>query len=440
MAVLRDPKVSVAPAYKRDRRQLRNPQHPYTLRIRPYQIQPFAIAAVLPGETMESALIQDRALTDPLVVSTKLQGWWFEHWLFYVKHRDLGDPATYLTPDTISHVMTNFVLDPDNVDLDIIRDADGNAWTYCFPNGVDWLLQCTQRIVEEYFRDPGENWNSFTLDGVPMSRIRGYRQSDWAERLTLASQKRTDESGFVLNPTGDDLHPREMMDRWAHWQTLRENGLMDMDYNDYIKTYGSATREDETSVNLHRPELIKHCRTWQFPTNVVGSAGVASTQVSWETRERCDKAFRFNEPGFIVGLCCARPKVYFGNQQGSISGLLDHYLQWLPAVLQDNYEASYKLVDDLAGPLAAIMTEDYWLDIRDLYLHGEQFTNFNTTFADSVGVVDLPAVDANRRYASSTDIERFFVTPATVNKITVDGVLDLSIKGHQRKTVDGVVI
>jgi len=437
MAVKRDPRVQVAPAM-RERRQLRSPQHPFSLKIRPYQIQPFAIVPVLPGETLESLLLQSRSISDPLKTDTKLVGWWQEHMLFYVKHRDLGDPTTYLTPGSTSYVMQNFVLDPDNVNLDSLRDADGNAWTYCFAGGVDWLLECTKRVVEEYFRDENENWNSFTLDGVPQAKIRGYRQSDWAERLTLASQKRTDESDFdVLGGTGE-LHPREALDRWAHWQTLRENGLMDMDYHDYIKTYGSSTREEETSVNLHRPELIKHCRSWQFPTNVVGTTGVASSQVTWETKERVDKAFRFNEPGFIVGYTVVRPKVYFGNQEGTISGLLDHTLMWLPAILQDNYERAYKLVDDAAGPLKTIMTEDYWIDMRDLYLYGEQFTNYYAP--DVVGTVDLPTATNNRRYALSADIDRFFNAASPANKIWVDGVLDLSIKGHQRKTVEGTII
>lgn len=436
MAVRRDPKVVVAPAYQRQRRQLRSPQHPFSIKFRPYQIQPFAIAPVLPGETLESALIQSRALSDPLAVATKLVGWWAEHFLFYVKHRDLGNPTDYLTPGTVAYAMNNFVLDPDNVNLNLMRDADGNGWTYCFNNGVDWLLECTKRVVEEYFRDENENWNSFVLDGVPQAKIRGYRQSDFAERLTLQSQKRTDESSFNLIQ-GGVLQPRDMEERYQHWMVLRENGLMDMDYQDYIKTYGSATREEETSVNLHRPELIKHCRSWQFPTNVVGPSGVASTQVTWETRERIDKAFRFNEPGFIVGYTVVRPKVYLGNQEGTATGLLDHTLMWLPAILQDNYERAYKQVAHTAGPFQTILTEDYWLDMRDLYLSGEQFTNYYAP--DVVGTVDLPTVTGQRRYATATDIDRFFVGPAN-NKIWMDGVLDLSIKGMQRKTVEGTII
>lgn len=435
--VKRDPQVRIANEM-RVQRKMRNPVHPFTLKVRPYQLQPFLIAPVLPGETLKSGLIQARALSDPLNTVTKLTGWWMESALFYVKHRDLGDATTYLTPGTTSYAVQNFVLQPDTVNLDSLRDADGNAWTYCYPNGVDWLLQCMQRIVGEYFRDPGEDWNTYAIDGVPQAGIRGLRQSDWAERLTLAANKRTDEEDFdVLGGTGE-LHPRAAMDMWSHWQTLRENGLMDMDYNNWIKTYGSGTREDEVSPNLHRPELLDHQRVFQFPTNVVGSNGVASSNLTFELKQRIDKSYRFNEPGFLVGLVWFRPKVYFINQEGSLSGSLDTVLDWLPAVLNENQEASYKMFDDTAGPLATVMTQDYWYDPRDLYLYGEQFTNF--AIGAAAPGVTLPTVDGNRRYASTTDIDRFFAAASPANKILLDGVADIGILGHQRKHTDNVII
>lgn len=67
----------------------RRPSHQFQLRTRPWQLQPCVMALVLPGETMENALIQYRAVTD--LIKNPLVGWWSEFYLFYVKLSDLDD-------------------------------------------------------------------------------------------------------------------------------------------------------------------------------------------------------------------------------------------------------------------------------------------------------------------------------------------------------------
>lgn len=81
--------VGLAPAYQRSDRRARRPQHTFNIRWRPFQIQPFVLAPVLPGETLKNALIQAQIWSDPLGVAMKNSGWWLECFLFYVKHRDL---------------------------------------------------------------------------------------------------------------------------------------------------------------------------------------------------------------------------------------------------------------------------------------------------------------------------------------------------------------
>ena len=78
--------LAMAPA-RRTGRVTRGPRHSFNLRHRPFQIQPFLLAPVLPGETMKSLLLQSRAVTSP--ISNPLVGWWLEYYVFYVKHRDL---------------------------------------------------------------------------------------------------------------------------------------------------------------------------------------------------------------------------------------------------------------------------------------------------------------------------------------------------------------
>ena len=70
----------------------RRPKHKFALRHRPFVIQPFMIAPVLPGETLKMAMIQSWAVTDPL--ASPLIGWTLEHSIFYVKIRDLNERDT----------------------------------------------------------------------------------------------------------------------------------------------------------------------------------------------------------------------------------------------------------------------------------------------------------------------------------------------------------
>ena len=123
MATVRDPRVRLADAY-RVKRINRSPRHPHTLRVRPYQLQPFMIAPVLPGETMKSLILQNRVVTDPIVAP--LVGWWCEHFYFYVKHRDL----------TARDTIVGMHLNPAQ-SIAGITTAAANVKTYFAGNGID---------------------------------------------------------------------------------------------------------------------------------------------------------------------------------------------------------------------------------------------------------------------------------------------------------------
>ena len=126
MVTTRDPRVQMSPAYQMKGRTLRRPQHPFSLMIRPFQLQPFSIAPVLPGETLKNLLTQARVVTDPLNPLTRVVGWWCEHYYFYVKHRDLSEGA-------VRDAVTAFVNDP-TPDLSPLVSGSGNAWTYAYPD------------------------------------------------------------------------------------------------------------------------------------------------------------------------------------------------------------------------------------------------------------------------------------------------------------------
>ena len=85
-------------------RKTRRPTHPFQVRHLPFQIQPFLIAPVLPGETMEFGNLQSRCVVDP--IKSPFVGWWLEHYVFYVPHLSMPGAADWermvLEPDFVS--------------------------------------------------------------------------------------------------------------------------------------------------------------------------------------------------------------------------------------------------------------------------------------------------------------------------------------------------
>ena len=83
-------RVQVVQQQARVQRKPRSPKHSYYISHRPFQITPFMIAPVLPGETLKNLNVQGRAISDPLAVGMgNILPWWHEFFFFYVKLRDL---------------------------------------------------------------------------------------------------------------------------------------------------------------------------------------------------------------------------------------------------------------------------------------------------------------------------------------------------------------
>lgn len=380
----------------------RSPKHKFQLRTRPYVIQPFVIAPVLPHETMKNALLQARVVSDP--VKNPLIGWWKEYHLFYVKHRDLD-------------------IRDDLVDLMLQPDANLNAHavaakvdTYHKGGTIDWVQQCLDRVVRMYFRDE-EDDALHTVDGMPLAQIEG---NSWLDSLT----------DTTLLDAGDPIEGsnNEQLDLMqAQWEHMRALQMTDMSYEDWLATFG--VRKPKTE--LHHPELIRSIRTWQYPSNTVDPAtGAPTSALSWSIAERADKDRYFTEPGFIFGVTIARPKIYFNRQQSAGVSMMTNALNWLPAIMKDHPFTSLKEFANNAGPLAT-STNGYWVDIRDLLVYGDQFVNFAFTATDA-GMVALPTAGLEKRYVSDADIDALFVTPETKGLVREDGVISFLIHGAQQ--------
>lgn len=403
MAVRRDPVVRVAKPYQGVKRKPRNPAHPFQLRTKPFQIQPFMLSPVLPGETLTNLVLQSRVVTKP--IKHPLVGWWTEYFFFYVKLKDI---QAHLEGPNMTGFVDEMVTAPGTYDPAPLRAAADPK--YYHAGGTPWAKYAMRTVVEYYFRDEGEDWDHALIDGLPIAQYSG---KNYTDSLTLASAKRTDRDvNLDLNDDGN-ITVQEMYDAQSEWQALRDAGLETLDYEDWLRTFGvQAPEEVPESFNRYRPELIRFYRNWAYPTNTVEpTTGVPSSAVSWVNAFRADKNRRFQEPGFIIGLNVTKPKVYLKDAKGSLASYMEVLENWLPALSHDRYEKGFLEFAANAGPLggkfgATPGTEGYWLDLRDLLTHGDQFVNF--ALDDVSSALSVITKDGQTRYPSSAEVDGLF--------------------------------
>ena len=399
--------ISMSPqAIGRTGRVMRRPQHTFQLRAKPFTIQPFLIAPVLPGETLKSGEFQARVVSDP--VKNKLVGWWCEHYFFYVKHRDLDGRDTF----------TDMMIDP-STSLAAFNAAAVEK-TYHAGPGINWTAQCLTAVVRDYFREENEATAIVTIDGMPAAKI---NNSSWMQSL-MDETVITEGTAPGAGETEEVIAENQRTYEW-----LRANQLTNLTYEDFLRTYGvNIPKKDE----LHRPELIRYSREWQYPVNTVEpSTGVPSSALSWAIRERMDKDRFFKEPGFIFGVQVTRPKVYYGRQYGAGVSMLDSALMWLPAALKADVWVSLREYANNAGPLNGVSdpTNGYIVDVRDLFLYGDQFINYSMADTES-NFVGLPTAALEHLYPSETDVDALFVNSAA-EYVRSDGIVSLQILGTQ---------
>lgn len=402
----------------RTQRKMRRPQHRHYLEHRPWQLQPFLIAPVLPGETMKNLSLQSRVISDPLAVGPgNILPWWVEHFFFYVKLRDLDMredvEAMMLTGAALPHVQ-----------------AAAEPKYFHAGNGVNWLKHCLKRIVEEYFRDEGEAWNNADIDGLPTQSVikRGYNWSQSlisSDRLAAATP---DDQQMPSYPVADPAYMEQ-------YEAMRAMGAIqsEMTFEDWLGTFGIRGPE---AVEAHKPELIRHFSDWAYPSNTVDPAtGLPSGAASFSVVGRADKDRFFEEPGFIVGVTSVRPKVFMGNQKGTASIMLDDWKAWLPALMRDQPHTSVReLAGGTAAPTGPLRNQDadgYWVDARDLYLYGDEFRSVDLGGYSPA----LPDAQSEYRWGNAAMADALFAKP-TANKFRQDGVTSLHILGHQTTSTD----
>jgi len=382
----------------------RRPKHKFAVRHKPFVIQPFAIAPVLPAETLNMAMIQSRAITDPL--ASPLIGWTLEHSIFFVKIRDLNER------DTLDDLFIN-----PTANVSALNSAASDVY-YHPGNSPNYTSMALRRIVETYFRNEGETWNNADVGGMPTASV---LDQMWMDSLVDT----TDLADGGVIPAGSTGEATDkLLDAYEY---LRSMSLTKMSFEDYCRTFGVTISRSE----VHKPELIHRWREWTYPSNTIDPlTGAPTSACSWAVEQVTRDKKLFKEPGFIVGVTLARPKVYFQNLKGSLAHFLDNGLSWLPAIMRDQPETSLREFAKATGPVSGPPTNDYWVDMRDLFLYGDQFVNFLKTDAAS-NLIGGPTAALVRRFVTSADIDECFKS-GSANLVKQDGVLSLHIAGAER--------
>lgn len=413
----------------RARRTSRRPNHNFYLEHRPWQIQPMCIAPVLPNETLTKLSFQSRAVTNP--IANPIIGWWDEYAFFYVKHRDLY----------VRDTLVNMFLDP-STSLAALDGATNRDYYHI--NGTDlainWPKLCLECVVDNYFRDEGEvaldyvipastglpvasvNINNFAESSINVSAVEGAANID--QNLVSASAGQGDATTAVWTS--------EIERAMREFALARYMGTTKLTFEQYCAQYGVSVPKEQ----LFKPERIAYYKNWQYPSNTIDpTSGAARSAVSWSHQHVLEDRVYFPEPGFIFGVTITRPKIYFQNLDSHATMLMNSGMRWLPPGTQDDPAASFCKVTASDPPLDA-NTGAYLIDLKDLLLHGDQFTNLDLSTVTGINKVALPnAALTNRKYPASTDADNLFVdTTAGAGKVKKDGIVSLTILGAQEET------
>lgn len=401
----------------KSRRVPRRPKHPFNLKTRPYQIQPFFIAPTLPGETMSNLLFQARAVSDPVV--SPLIGWWKEYYFFHCPFECLDGYET----------LQALQLDA-TTDVSSLQASGASVPFFTADGAMNFVKLCNDAVVAEFFRSEDEAVLEAAIDGLPLATVVPPGNEGWLESVKNDADG-TDDPNLPgeQEPDPDDIF-QHTSGQYQQWLLMRELELTDQDYYDWLRSHGVKVKKEEEADDF-KPELVRYVRDWSYPTNTIDpSDGSPSSALSWSISERADKDRYFRRPGFLFGVTVTRPKVYLNQQAGAMVGFMDTPYDWLPAVLAMQPHSSLKKFATLTGPLDA-NTDAYWVDMRDLFVHGDQFFNWAITAAKG-NAVNLPTAALNKRFVVEADVDALFTDAAGGAKhIYEDGIVQPTILGKQ---------
>ena len=104
-------------------------------------------------------------------------------------------------------------------------------------------------------------------------------------------------------------------------------------------------------------------------------------------------------------------------------------MEWLPAIMRDDPHSSLIKLEAGQGPLTG-QTKAYALDLRDLFLYGEDFSNYALAAVDNAIAMPRDGLGLGKRYPVLTDAQGVFFDgggAGTKQFLEEDGRIDLRI-------------
>lgn len=406
--------LSVVSGTPQKARVPRKPKHTFYIKQYPYELTPFFIAPVLAGETLKNLLLQARTVSTPL--EDRLIGGHLEHYFFYVKLRDLADEAD----------IVNMMLDGGT---SVDAAGSDNAYFYVKSGAANWFKLATDKVVQYWFRDEDDTASHVgSVTGLPM--VMWENKNSVMESLILTGDIPADTIDFT--EANQDFEKE-----YATWEFLRGTHMTELTFEDYLASFGVQLAAAEEG----KPELVRMVKNWTYPTNTVDGSGSINTQFSWSVSERADKDRFFKEPGFLVGYTVFRPKVYVSNRKQAAVSIMDTALSWLPATMKDQAHSSLvKFLGNASNaPFTSASTptggeldseDSYWLDVRDIFVFGDQFTNVTLAGDNGNGCRAEDLRDFHgKKYPQSAALQLLGVGDTLTCES--DGVVSLNILGTQ---------
>jgi len=394
-------------------RGMRNPTYNFAgTSIGEYRLTPTMFAPVLAGDTIAKATVNCRVIM-PTQSFARVQGAWFEHWLFLVRIGDLSGA--------------------DNIRSMLIDPAAE------MPD-LDWRQLCMNAIWQNYFVDQHAQEVAGTpAVWSPTSLLRN-------PRTPFFDSARQEGSPWLASPPTSD----EWNMNWERYQQLRRAKLTTKTYEEYLAAQGvnvprplrpevgtSVTADPQQQI----PELVQYSREFVYPQvsmapTTGGTVAPAST-LQWFIQDKLARSRFCAEPGFLVGLCAVRSKAYIrtkdadGDTIGSSLDpliFLDNANGWMPIDLDtDPHMALEAMPGEYFPDQGAGSGDTYVYDRREVFLFGQdewqQDTIRNAVAMDTV----IPST-----YAEPTSGSPPAAPPGTFN---MDAYYSLGIKSRISRDV-----
>lgn len=390
-------------------RKKRTPNFPQAGVMKPFGLYPVFAHPVLPGETMNSFTQKWRVVSKP--VKHPLVGCWLEYWLVYVKFTDLD------------RELGNMFIS-DNYSTAGWTAASDSERYFTKTGQIDWIKLGTERVHDAYFIHDGETPR--TIDGVRQVKL---NWQSWCQNM-------------MFEPTDSALPSSDVTDAEAALRADRMAlmmGMTEITYEKYLQQFGVQS----VRAGIGEPEILRYARSWVLPVNTVEpTTGYPSSAWVWSDTVDASKPKRFDEPGFVLGLACVRPKMFQKHLQYSAVGNLWGFSDWFPAYNLEDPSAGIRTISTTDAVFHADHRTDAGdktlvYDHRDLLAHGEQFVNewdppFGLPLSTGLKAQDASTdEDVRGEYCLQADIDGYFVSATASDKFCYyEGMAQLDISGH----------